>query len=120
MKVVTHAQFRIAHDERDVVWIPKVAAAGHIILTKDKNIRRDTLEARVVVQAGAYYFTLGRGSRTAEQNAAIILHHRRTIEELIHENPGPLIAQINAGEVMLRDETDRSLKRVARRRTAGT
>jgi hypothetical protein len=56
MQVVTHEEFGLAHDELDVVWIPKVASRGYIILTADKRIRRDPLELRAVVTSRARYF----------------------------------------------------------------
>lgn len=50
------------------------------ILTKDKNIRRDSLELRAVLTTKAYYFTLGKADRSAREMGEIILCHRPTIE----------------------------------------
>lgn len=54
-----------AQDVEDIVWIPEVAAKGWIILTKDRNIRRDTLELQVTLNANAKLFTLGKGHYSA-------------------------------------------------------
>jgi hypothetical protein len=102
MQLQTHKEAGYAHDTPDVVWIPEVAAAGMVILTKDKDIRRDRLELLVTIEAKACYFTLGRGDRSAEENARVILHHRLTMERLVAHSKPPIIAQVNQGEVLLR------------------
>jgi hypothetical protein len=51
MQLQTHKEAGYAHDTPDVVWIPEVAAAGMVILTKDKDIRRDRLELLVTIEA---------------------------------------------------------------------
>lgn len=114
MVVVTHKEFGLAHDEKDVVWIPKVAEAGYIILTKDKEIRRDSLEVRAVIEHRAHYFTLGRANRKSEQEAQIFLHHCPVIQRLVRSKGPPLIAQLNVNEMLLRTE-DRRLVKVRRR-----
>jgi len=104
LHVVTHAEFGLAPDERDVDWIPKVALKGYVILTKDRNIRRLPLELRVVLQERARYFVLGNANRTAEHNAAIILKHRHRIKALVRDREPPIVAQLNADEVLVRTE----------------
>lgn len=105
-------------DLDDVVWIPQVAAKGWVILTKDRRIRRFGIEVRAMLNARARCFTLGRGGYTAQQMAEIILFHRPTIERLCNRRP-PVIAQVNKGEVLLRDQ-DGNMQRVKRRRDRGT
>jgi hypothetical protein len=89
-------------DVEDTAWIPVIAERGWAILTKDKNIRRDSLELRVVLATGAFYFTLGKADRSAREMGEIILHHRATIERLIVHREPPVVAQINATEVLMR------------------
>jgi len=102
MQVFTHADLDIPPDEFDVVWIPKVAARGLVILTADRRIRREPLELRAVVSSRAWYFGLSRSDRSAADNAEIILRHRATIEWLVHKRRS-VIAQLNAHEVLVRD-----------------
>ncbi|NJL01587.1 MAG: hypothetical protein HC838_05290 [Spirulinaceae cyanobacterium RM2_2_10] len=42
----------------DVIWLPKVAAAGWAILTKDKAISKNQLEVEALTRAGAKVFTI--------------------------------------------------------------
>jgi hypothetical protein len=117
MDLVTHAELGIAHDEEDVHWIPKVAADRYVILTSDRDIRKNPLEHQAVVSSSAWYFVLGRGSRTAQRNAEIITRHRATIEMLVTSNPGPVIAQLNADDLLeLRDGKWMKVKRPRRSR----
>jgi hypothetical protein len=117
MDLVTHRDFGVLHDEEDVVWIPKVAKAGYVILTSDKDIRKNPLELQAVIQSRALYFVLGRGSRTAQRNAEIIKAHRRQIEDLARDHAGPLISQINVNEVKVWSSVSSQFEKVSRRRT---
>lgn len=77
-------------------------ASEYVILTKDKNIRRDSLELEVVIRERARYFVLGRAHRKAAANAAIVLRHRKKIIEIVGTNEPPVIAQLNQDHVLLR------------------
>lgn len=91
-----------AQDVEDIVWIPEVAAEGWIILTKDRNIRRDTLELQVTLNANAKLFTLGKGHYSAAQIAEIFLHHRVTIERVCAHRKPPIVGHVNRSELRLR------------------
>lgn len=107
LTVVTHDDLGLAHDTPDVVWIPKVTALGHVILTADKHIRSNPLELLAVKSSGAWYFAIGRGHRSAMTNAEIILRHLHTVKRLVHSGTRPIIAQLNVGEVLVQDERGR-------------
>lgn len=64
MNVRTMHEEGFAPDVEDVAWIPVIAERGWVIVTKDKNKRRDTLELRAVLTASARYFALGKGERS--------------------------------------------------------
>lgn len=98
----------------DTDWIPTIAKRGWVIITKDKNIRRDSLELRAVLASSAYYFTLGKADRSGVAMAEILLHHRGTIERLVAHRAPPVVAQVNGTEVLLRDP-DGQLRPVKRR-----
>lgn len=103
MSLKTMQEEGFAQDVEDCDWIPDIAARGWIIITKDKNIRRDTLELRAVMASRARYFTLGKADRSATEMVAIVLRHRPTIERLVQHRTPPVVAQINMSEVLLRD-----------------
>lgn len=60
-----------AHDDHfaqntpDADWLVEVARRGWVILTKDKDIRRNELERRAIANAKAACFMLGRGDVSA-------------------------------------------------------
>jgi hypothetical protein len=85
-----------------------------VILTKDKAIRRDSLELRAVLAAEAFYFTLGGGNYTGSEMAEIILYHHATIERLVAHRDPPIVAQLNRHELLLR-RNDGALQAVKRR-----
>ena len=114
MMLTTMEEAGYPRDAKDVDWIPEVAARGWVILTKDKNIRRTSLELEAVLASDARFFTLGKASYSAAAMAAIVLHHRDTIERLVLYRQAPVIVQINKGEVLLRGK-DGQLRRVKRK-----
>jgi len=118
MDIVTLAEAEFAPDTEDAIWIPTVAARGWVILTKDKRIRRDSLELGAVLAAEAVYFTLGGANYTAEEMASIILYHRPTIERLVLHRKPPIVAQLNREALLLRDKTG-DLQKVKRKPLVG-
>lgn len=114
MDVVTLTGEGYSSAAKDEHWIPRVAARGLVILTKDKKIRRDSIELHAVLTSRAFYFTLGGGNYTGAEMAETILYHRPTIERLVASRQPPVIAQLNRNEVLLRDR-DGELRLVKRR-----
>jgi hypothetical protein len=104
MDVVTLAEAGYAHDAEDAEWIPEVAAKRWVILTKDKAIRRDSIELGAALSSRAFYFTLGGGNYTAEEMGTIILYHLATIERLVRHRDPPVIAQLNRHELLVRED----------------
>ena len=115
MDVITLAEAGYAHDTEDAEWIPEVAAKQWVILTKDKAIRRDSIELGAALASRAFYFTLGGANYTAEEMAAIIVHHLVTIERIVRHRAPPVIAQLNRQELLLRGD-DGMLRTVKRKR----
>jgi hypothetical protein len=104
MTLTTMHEAGYAPDTKDAVWIPEVAERRWVILTKDKNIRHDSLELRAVLTASAFYFTLGGGNYTAADMVQIILHHRPTVQRLVTYREPPVVAQLNRNELLLRGD----------------
>jgi hypothetical protein len=115
MVVVTLDEAGYAADTPDADWIPRVAAERLVILTKDKAIRRNSLELSAVLTSCAFYFTLGGGNHTAKEMAEIILYHRPTIERLVANAAPPVVAQLNKHELLVR-HADGSLRPAKRKR----
>jgi PIN like domain len=114
MSITTMREAAYAPDTKDATWIPEVAARGWVILTKDKTIRRDSLELGAVLAARAFYFTLGGQNYLAAEMVAIILHHRTTMERLVMHRDPPVVAQLNRHEVLLRGD-DGKLRMIKRK-----
>lgn len=72
MDIITLAEAGYALDTEDAVWIPEVARTQWVILTKDKAIRRDSLELGAALVSRAFYFTLGGGNYTAGSSSTAI------------------------------------------------
>lgn len=59
-------------DERDQVWLASVGARGWVVLTKDKNIRRNHLERGALRDAGVKAFILTSPHLTAVEMCAVL------------------------------------------------
>jgi hypothetical protein len=115
MDIITLAEAGYAHDTEDAVWIPEVAAKHWVILTKDRAIRRDSIELGAALVSRAFYFTLGGGNYAAKEMGSIILHHLATIEALVRHRQAPVIAQLNRHELLLRSD-DGELRPIKRKK----
>lgn len=60
-----------AQAAQDEDWIPRVAAQGWVILTKDKNIRRRPSEREALLMSSARIFTLSSGNMRGADMAAL-------------------------------------------------
>lgn len=81
----------IERGTKDPVWLPAVAAAGWVIITRDLNIRNNPAERRAVRENGARMVALSGDDATERWPQLELLMIRwRRIEELASE-PGPFI-----------------------------
>ena len=87
----------------DVQWIPKVTELGWVIVTKDKNIRRDASERAVLVAAKARYVCLASARLTGAQQIDCLRGHWRTIDGVVRTRAAPLIASITLDGVFWLD-----------------
>lgn len=97
--------------------MPAVGANGWIVLTKDKNIRRNPLEIETMLNAGVRAFVLTATELRKEQQAEILLKAMRKIERLSKQN-GPYVFNITRMGYFSRIST-RALRRRARPRHSG-
>lgn len=79
---------------QDVEWIPKVGQRGWVVLTKDKNIGRRSLERIAVASAGIKMFALASKDLSGSDMAIIFLEAIVAMQEFIRKHPAPFIAKI--------------------------
>lgn len=99
----------------DAVWIPEVTARGWVILTKDKEIRRNPEEIAAIRRASARYVCLSAKGMSGEQQADCLLGHWRTLEGVVDTRKPPLLVTVTRADVRWLDGTD---WRVAKARRA--
>lgn len=83
----------------DVNWIPEVTRRGWVILTKDKNIRRNTVEREVVLTASARIFTLSSGNMRGAEMADRFVRYLADMEQFAVNEPAPFVAVLEVGGI---------------------
>ena len=75
--------------DRDVDWIPRVAGAGWIIISRDRHIQHRPAERTALLAANARMFRLdARRGLNKWQQLEIIVSQWRRFEDMAHR-PGP-------------------------------
>jgi hypothetical protein len=82
-------------DAKDVAWLPRVAADGWVIITKDSRIRTRTLELDALVSSKAIAFILTSGAIRGEQMAAALVRALPKIGRILAGGHRPIIAEVN-------------------------
>lgn len=78
-------------DVKDVDWIPVVAAAGWVIITRDRKIQRRPHELHAVTSSGARMVAIASNEvLTKWHQLEIVMTQWRRIEDLV-ATPGPWI-----------------------------
>lgn len=76
---------------KDPVWLPAVAQAGWLIVTRDHNIRENPAERHAVRDSGGRLVALsGKEAATTWEQLELLMMRWRRIEALLDE-PGPFI-----------------------------
>lgn len=81
-------------DSPDTEWLPIVSNNQWIVLTKDKNIGRNSLEIQAIAQSNAKVFILVAGNLTRQAMIDIFLKAIAPIERMTQGNHPPFIAKI--------------------------
>ncbi len=81
-------------DALDVNWLPEVGRKGWVVLTKDENIGKRTLERIAVTTAGIKMFTLASQSLSGADMVAILQKVVVPMQEFVRQHPAPFIAKI--------------------------
>ncbi len=78
-------------DARDTEWIPKVAAAGMAIISRDRAISRRRAEKDAILAAGAQMFAITDPGQLRVWDLLEIVMHRWRDMERLRERPGPYV-----------------------------
>ena len=96
-----HHDDHFAQDAPDQDWLGEVGRRGWLVLTKDKEIRRRTLEREALLAAGVRAFVLTSGNLRGAEMAEIFVRHLRRMERLARRTPPPFIARVTRTSVEL-------------------
>jgi predicted nuclease of predicted toxin-antitoxin system len=89
-----------AVDTPDADWLVDVARRGWVILTKDKDIRRNELERLAIVNSRAACFMLGRGDVSAATMGTTFIAALPNIRRVLRRFHVPIAASVNlAGQL---------------------
>jgi hypothetical protein len=83
-----------APDALDVDWLPQVGAWGWVVLTKDANISRRTLEKMAVARAGVRLFILAAQNLASADMIDILVRAIEPIKSFVGNHSAPFIAKI--------------------------
>lgn len=83
-----------AQDVEDEVWLHEVGKKGWIVLTKDKMIRRRTIEREALLNAEVAAFFFMSGNISFPDMSQIIATALPTIKKFAIEHKAPFIAGI--------------------------
>jgi hypothetical protein len=83
----------------DTVWIPEVAAKDWVLITLDKNIRRNPLERRAYQQVGLRGFVITGHGLKGDEIAALVTRALPGMARRAAGRPGPLLFAISAAGV---------------------
>jgi predicted nuclease of predicted toxin-antitoxin system len=83
-----------APDTLDVEWLPQVGEREWVVLTKDANISRRTLEKMAVARAGIRLFILASQNLASSEMIDILVQTIEPMKNLVHNHPAPFIAKI--------------------------
>ncbi|MFN6518662.1 MAG: hypothetical protein RMY29_029810 [Nostoc sp. CreGUA01] len=104
-------------DAQDIDWLPEIGKRGWVVLTKDANIGKNTLERIAVARAQIKMFALASQNLSGKDMAAIFLTAIVSMQEFVRQNPAPFIAKVYRDsritmwkdQKMLLEELDRFL-----------
>lgn len=91
--VEIHAD-HFAPDALDIEWLPQVGEREWVVLTKDANISRRTLEKMAVARAGIRLFILASQNLASVEMIDILVQAMEPMKNLVYNHPAPFIAKI--------------------------
>lgn len=79
---------------QDVDWLPEVGKKGWLLLTKDANIGKNTLERMAVTNAGIRMFILASQNLSGTDMANIFQEAIIKMQDFVRKHPAPFIAKV--------------------------
>ena len=90
------ARERFTPGAEDHEWLPIAGAHRWIVLTKDRQIRKNELELRALVNARVRAVVLASADLTGPEQADVIVKALPRIERVCGSSRGPLIAVLSS------------------------
>jgi len=85
---------------QDTEWLPEVSLRCWVVLTKDENIGRHTLEKIAVANSGARVFVLVSKDLSGQRMGEAFAQALESMKRFIQGQPAPFIAKVyKSGEV---------------------
>jgi hypothetical protein len=94
MNVEVHCN-HFAPEAPDDEWIPKCVANGWVIITGDKAIETDPINAKAVEESAAKVFITSDTNSKAEEWAAAIIVGRRKLARIVEYNNGAFCVDVD-------------------------
>lgn len=89
-----------ARDTPDEDWLRQVGRRGWVVLTKDKDIRRNELERRALVGANVACFMLGHGNLSGPRMGEVFVGALPLMRRALRRFSTPVVATVTvAGRV---------------------
>lgn len=82
-------------DARDDAWLRSVGTKGWVVLSQDRNITRNPLEQRALLDAKVAFFGLGRGDAPGPQKAESLAKALPGIRSALRRFGTPIIASVS-------------------------
>lgn len=92
-KVEIHAD-HFKSDEQDSIWLSEVGRRNWVVLTKDANIRYNSLERAAILNSKVRAFVLVGGNSRGEEMAKIFANALKGINRILKKTSGPFIAKV--------------------------
>lgn len=89
---VHHDHF--ADDIEDVKWLPEIGKRDWVVLTKDSNIGKNSLERLAVASAQVKLFTFASQNLRGQDMAETFVTAIGPIQRFVRKHPAPFIAKI--------------------------
>ena len=94
-------------------WLPAIGERRRVLLTKDKNIRKNQLEVDAILNAGVRAFVLTAANLHRDDMARLVCRAMPKIYRICHQR-GPFIFNIT-GSGIVSQVSNRTLRRRAKR-----
>ncbi|MGH8670522.1 MAG: hypothetical protein ACREUA_00590 [Burkholderiales bacterium] len=91
-----------AGDAPDTGWIPEIGRKGWVLITKDKNIRRNPLERAAYERAGLRGFVSTGHDLSGKELGELLVRSLEGMVRRAHNRRGPLLYAISSNGVFSR------------------